>query len=90
MDVPWFPHSPAFAIIFSRDSDARLSAPIEFKTYFLSAPRAKESATDDSFACHVIDEGGPLGVVVQARAPNYLPLLRSKGRGSEQRRLKGP
>jgi hypothetical protein len=54
------------------------------------ATRANESATDDSFACRVIDEGRPLGVVVQAKAPNYLPLLRFKERGSEQRRLKGP
>jgi hypothetical protein len=47
-------------------------------------------ATDDSFACRVTDGGRPPGVVVEAGAPNYLPLLRSKGRGSEQRRLKGP
>ena len=66
------------------------SPQIYAKARLLSAPRANESARDDSFACCVVDEGRPLGVMVQAGAPNYLPLLRSKGCGSEQRRLKGP
>jgi len=38
-----------------------------------------ESATDDSVCDnYVVDEGRCLGVVLQGKAPNHLPLLRSK------------
>jgi hypothetical protein len=34
----------------------------------------------------VVDEGRPLGIVLQEKVPNCLPLLLSKGSGSERRR----
>jgi hypothetical protein len=38
-----------------------------------------ESATDDSFCDnYVVDEGRSLGVVLQEKAPNHLPLLQPK------------
>ena len=38
-----------------------------------------ESAIDDSFCDnYVVDEGRSLGVVLQEKAPNHLPLLQAK------------
>ena len=49
------------------------------KTYILSAPRAKRVGDRRLVLRNcVVDEGRPLGVVLQEKAPNHLPLLRSK------------
>jgi hypothetical protein len=46
---------------------------------FLVRHEQNESATDDSFCDnYVVDEGRSLGVILQEKTPNHLPLLRSK------------